>query len=132
VSAKLRGTSYLNEMTRAATEIGYHAGKSFDNLARNPLLAGTGVFFPASFGGTGTSRATVAGTDVLTADAIRLARTELLNNSAIRYGDGYYRAFIAPTCPTTSPPKPVRTRGVSRVCRPVPPNTRDSSGLKMP
>jgi N4-gp56 family major capsid protein len=96
VSAKLRGTSYLNEMTRAATEIGYHAGKSFDNLARNPLLAGTGVFFPASFGGTGTSRATVAGTDVLTADAIRLARTELLNNSAIRYGDGYYRAFIAP------------------------------------
>lgn len=96
VSAKLRGTSYLNEMVRAATEIGYHAGKTFDNLARLPLLAGTNVIFPSATGGTGTNRATIAATDVLNADTVRLARTQLTNGSAKRYDHGYYSAFIAP------------------------------------
>lgn len=96
VSAKLRGTSYLNEMRRASTEIGHHAGKTYDNLARNPLLAGTNVIFPNQFGGTGSSRATIVHADVLRADAVRLARTTLTNNSAKRYDNGYYAAFIAP------------------------------------
>jgi N4-gp56 family major capsid protein len=96
VSAKLRGTSYLNEMLRVSKEVGYNAGKTFDNLARNPLLAGTGVKFPASFGGTGTSRATIVHADVFRADGVRQARTDLTNASVHRFGDGYYRAFIAP------------------------------------
>lgn len=98
VSAKLRGTSYLSEMVRAATEIGENAGKSQDTLARDPLLGGTNVLFPASFGGTGTTRATIVHADVLTADAVRQARATLSNNSAKRWTGmgGYYKAFIAP------------------------------------
>jgi N4-gp56 family major capsid protein len=95
VSAKLRGTSYLSEMVRATKEIAYNGGKSQDTLARNPLLAGTNVLFPASFGGTGTSRATIDGDDVITADAVRQARATLANNSARRFGR-YYKAFISP------------------------------------
>lgn len=95
VSAKLRGTSYLSEMMRASKEIGYNAGKSQDTLARDPLLGGSNVMFPAAFGGTGTTRGTITGTDVLTADAVRQARATLANNSARRFGR-LYRAFIAP------------------------------------
>lgn len=98
ISAKLRGTSYLNEMVRAATEIGENAGKSQDTLARDPLLGGSNVLFPASFGGTGTTRGTIVHADVLTADAVRQAKATLSNNSAKRWPGmgGYYKAFIAP------------------------------------
>jgi len=96
ISAKLRGTSYLNEMMRASKEIGYNGGKTFDNLARNPLLGGTGVIFPSAFGGTGTSRATIVHADVLRADAVRQARVRLTNAAVKRFGD-YYAAFIAPS-----------------------------------
>jgi N4-gp56 family major capsid protein len=92
VSAKLRGTSYLREMLRASKEIGQHAGKTYDNLARNPLLAGTNVFF----GGTQTVRSAITGTDILTADNVRVARVTLANESSQRFSDGAYKAFIAP------------------------------------
>jgi len=93
ISAKLRGTSYLDEMMRAGTEVGEHGGKTLDNLARNPLLAGSNV----AFGGNATSRATVDGTDVLTAANVRQARVALANESAKRFSDGAYKAFIAPS-----------------------------------
>jgi N4-gp56 family major capsid protein len=92
ISAKLRGTSYLDELSRAGTEVGEHGGKTLDNLARNPLLGGTNV----AFGGNATSRATVDGTDVLTAANVRQARTFLANESVKRIG-GAYKAFIAPS-----------------------------------
>lgn len=93
ISAKLRGTSYLSEMMRASTEVGENAGKTVDNLARNPLLAGDNV----AFGGDATSRAQVtAVVDVLTASNVRQARVSLANESAKRFSDGFYKAFIAP------------------------------------
>lgn len=92
VSNLLRGTSYLNEMMRASEEIGYHGGKTFDNLARNPLLGGSNVIFA----GSATSRATIAGTDTLSADDVRNARVILANNSAKRFEDDYYHAYIVP------------------------------------
>jgi N4-gp56 family major capsid protein len=98
ISNLLRGTSYLNEMVRASTEIGENAGKSQDTLARDPLLAGSNVIFPSAWGGTGTTRATIAATDVITADAVRQAKAQLANNSAKRFSGmgGYYSSFIAP------------------------------------
>lgn len=104
VSSQLRGTSYLVEMRRASEEIAYNGGKSFDTLARNPLLSGTQV----QFAGAATSRVTIAATDVLSAAEVREALATLGNNSAKRFymgyyggggmGDagGYYKAFIPP------------------------------------
>ena len=92
VSAKLRGTSYLAEMVRASTEIGNHAGKTLDNLARNPLLGGSNVNYP----GSATSRATVTSADVITAALVRQARVELASNNSKRIG-GAYKAFISPS-----------------------------------
>jgi len=93
VSAKLRGTSYLSEMVRASTEIGNHAGKTLDNLARNPLLGGTNV----NYAGTATSRATlVDAVDVITASLVRQARVELASANSKRIG-GAYKAFISPS-----------------------------------
>ncbi len=92
VSNLLRGVSYLNEMMRASKEIGYHGGKTYDNLARNPLLAGSNVIF----GGDATSRVTIDGTDVISAADVRQARVTLANNSAKRFADDYYHAYIAP------------------------------------
>lgn len=93
VSAKLRGTSYLNEMMRASAEIGAHAGNTLDNLARNAFL-GSGP--TVAFGGNATARADVDGTDVLSAANVRQARVTLKNGSAKRFNDGAYKAFIAP------------------------------------
>jgi N4-gp56 family major capsid protein len=95
VSAKIRGVSYLQEMLRASTEMGYQAGKTQDSLARNPFLVNG---FPAAqvkFGGNATSRATVDATDVLSAANVRQAAATLANASARRFGETY-KAFIAP------------------------------------
>jgi N4-gp56 family major capsid protein len=91
ISAKLRGTSYLNELMRAANTEGYNAGKTQDTLARDPLLAGTGV----DYSGAATSRVTVAATHVLTADEVRVADATLVDGNVQEYSDGAYRAFIA-------------------------------------
>lgn len=91
ISAKLRGTSYLNELLRAANTEGFNAGKTQDTLARDPLLAGTGV----DYSGAATSRVTVAATHVLSADDVRVADVTLVDGNVAEYEDGYYRAFIA-------------------------------------
>jgi len=91
ISAKLRGTAYLREMLRATNEMGYNAGLTFDTLARDPLLAGTGV----DYSGAATSRVTVAATHVLTASEIRQADVKLVDANVVPFGDGLYRAYIA-------------------------------------
>ena len=90
ISAKLRGTAYLNEVMRAGNVMGYNAGKSLDTLARDPLLAGTNV----DYSGAATSRVTVAATHVLSADEVRVARTKMIDGNVVPFGD-YYKAFIA-------------------------------------
>ncbi len=91
ISAKLRGTSYLDELMRAANTMGFNAGKTQDTLARDPLLAGTGV----DYSGAATSRVTVAATHVLSADDVRVADVTLSDANAVEYSDSYYRAYIA-------------------------------------
>jgi N4-gp56 family major capsid protein len=91
ISAKIRGTSYLNEVMRAANTMGFNAGKTLDTLARDPLLAGTNV----DWSGAATSRVTIAATHVLTADEVRLADVRLTDGNVSTYEDGYYRAYIA-------------------------------------
>lgn len=99
ISAKIRGVSYLKEMMRASTEMGYQAGKTQDSLARNPFLvdAGSGGLPAAQvkFGGNATSRVTVDATDVLSAANVRQAAATLANASARRFGETY-KAMISP------------------------------------
>lgn len=98
ISAKLRGTNYIREMVRATNEMGYNAGKSFDTLARDPLLAGTNVLFADNYNSalTGTNRATTVAADVFQANAVRLAFVRLSNNNAVPFDGGLYKAFVAP------------------------------------
>lgn len=98
ISAKLRGTNYIREMIRAQNEMGYNAGKTFDTLARDPLLAGTNALFPDNYNAalTGTNRATIVAADVFQANAARLARVRLANANAVPFEGGLYKAFIAP------------------------------------
>lgn len=91
LSAKIRGTSYLREMARAANTVGFNAGKSYDTLARDALIAGTNV----DYSGAATSTATIAATDNLTASEVRQAHVELTDNNVQVFDDGYYKAFIA-------------------------------------
>jgi len=91
ISAKLRGTAYLNELMRAANTMGFNAGKTQDTLARDPLLAGTNV----DYSGAATSRVTVAATHTLSADEVRQADVRLTDANVEDYEDGYYRAYIA-------------------------------------
>lgn len=91
ISAKIRGTSYLNELARAANTMGFNAGKTLDTLARDPLLAGSNV----DYSGAATSRATIAATHNLTASEVRQAHVRLTDSNAMQYEDGLYRAYIA-------------------------------------
>lgn len=98
VSARLRGTNYIREMVRTANAIGYNAAKSFDTLARDPLLAGTNVLYPDNYNSAlaGTSRVTIAAADVFQSNAVRLARVRLANANVETFDDGLYKAYIAP------------------------------------
>lgn len=98
ISAKLRGTAYLDEMARAANTVGFNAGKTLDTLARDPLLAGTNAIFADNYNSalTGTSRATTAAGDVLQANGVRLAVARLKVANALPYDGTYYKGYIAP------------------------------------
>jgi N4-gp56 family major capsid protein len=91
ISAKLRGTAYLDEVRRASNTVGFNAGKTQDTLARDPLLAGTNV----DFSGAATSRVTLTAATVLLADEVRVARTKMIDGNVVPFDDGYYKAFIA-------------------------------------
>lgn len=98
ISAKIRGTAYLNEMRRSINKMGYNGGLSFDTLARDPLLAGSNVLFPDNYNSalTGTNRATIVAADVFQANAARLAFVRLTNGFSMPFEDGLYRAYVAP------------------------------------
>ena len=98
ISAKLRGTNYIREMVRASNEMGYNAGRSFDTLARDPLLAGTNVLYADNYNSalTGTSRVTTVAADVFQANAARLAFVRLVNANVVPFDGGLYKAMVAP------------------------------------
>jgi N4-gp56 family major capsid protein len=79
---KLRLTSFADLDLIAMREAAAVMEESVDLLARNVLNAGTNVLFPATVGGTGTTRATIAATDVFTAKHARYLRAKLRGNKA--------------------------------------------------
>lgn len=95
-SAKLRGTSFLNVDADAAEIVGYNAGVSIDTIARDVLKAGSNV----RYGGGGTTlptaRNTIEPEDVLTANNVRRARTDLRGASVMPFGDDMYVGLIHP------------------------------------
>ena len=90
-TAKLRGESYVEIDPIIANVIGYNAGVSMDEVARDVLKAGTNV----SYSGLATSRATVAATDVLKAADIRKAKARLRSQNVPNF-NGFYTAYIHP------------------------------------
>jgi N4-gp56 family major capsid protein len=90
-TAALRGEAYVEIDPVVANVIGYNAGVSIDEVARDVLKAGTNV----SYAGLATSRATVAKTDVLKAADIRSAKARLRSQNVPNF-NGFYTAYIHP------------------------------------
>ena len=90
-TAKLRGESYIEIDPVIANVIGYNAGVSMDEVARDVLKAGTNV----AYSGLATSRASVASTDVLKAADIRKAKARLRSANVPNF-NGFYTAYIHP------------------------------------
>lgn len=89
-TAKARLTSFLDIDRDAANLIGYNAGRSQDDLARNELVGGTNVIYP----GNVISRATVGATNVVTQNKLREMKAKLQSGNSEPFADGFYRGFI--------------------------------------
>ena len=90
-TAALRGEAYVEIDPVVANVIGYNAGVSIDEVARDVLKAGSNV----SYSGLATSRATVAKTDVLKAADIRAVKAKLRSQNVPNF-NGFYTAYIHP------------------------------------
>lgn len=91
-TARLRATSMLEIDPIAANVVGYNAGISIDTIAQTAFASGTNV----QYGGTATSRATVAAGDVLTSDHFRRAYAQLSGANVPKFDGGLYMAMIHP------------------------------------
>lgn len=90
-SAKLRAESYVEIDPIVANVIGYNAGVSMDEVARDVLKQGTNVAYTAS-GGT---RATTAATDKVTSSALR-GQLAALRSANVPNFNGFYTCYIHP------------------------------------
>jgi len=90
-TAALRGESYVEIDPIVANVIGYNAGVSIDEVARNVLAAGTNVAYTNSK----TSRVSIASTDNIKAADIRKAKANLRSQNVPTF-DGFYTAYIHP------------------------------------
>lgn len=98
----LQGTSFIDIDPALADLIGYNAGVSIDEVAKNIVQAGTNV----SYGGTEAARTSITAGDVLTAHNVRYARAFLARNNAMKwiagagggavptYGEGNFESFV--------------------------------------
>lgn len=75
----------------ASEEIGSAMSKKIDSVIQTAVMAGTNIIY----GGTKTSRATLASTDVLTAEKFNQADAYLKSKDAMAVG-GFYVAVIHP------------------------------------
>ena len=80
----LQGTSFIEIDPALANLIGYNAGVSFDEVAKNIVQAGTNV----SYGGSETNRAAITAGDTLTAHNVRTVRAFLSRNNAMKWITG--------------------------------------------
>jgi len=90
-TAALRGESYVEIDPIVANVVGYNAGVSIDEVARNVLAAGTNV----AYSNSKTSRVGLANTDNLKAADIRAAKARLRSQNVPTF-DGFYTAYIHP------------------------------------
>lgn len=97
VTEKLRGVSFdMPAFDRGAAErVGFQAGISLDTIARDVLKAGSNVRYATGGSTTPSSRTTVEPEDVLAADDVRRAFTDLYGANVVPFGT-MYRAFIHP------------------------------------
>jgi len=90
-TAALRGESYVEIDPIVANVIGYNAGVSIDEIARDTLKAGTNV----AYSNGKTARVNIASTDGLLSADIRAAKARLRSQNVPTFG-GYYTAYIHP------------------------------------
>jgi N4-gp56 family major capsid protein len=77
----LQGTSFIEIDPALADLIGFNAGVSIDEVAKNIVQAGTNV----SYGGTQTARTGLTAGDVITAHNVRYVRAFLARNNAMKW-----------------------------------------------
>lgn len=92
-TAKLRGTSYMDELLRALVAIGKNAGQSVDTLAYNALVGATATG-SIIYSGTATSRATTSAN--ISAALARQAVANLRRSFADPLTNDLYVAFAHP------------------------------------
>jgi N4-gp56 family major capsid protein len=90
-TSKWLATSYVPLIPGVANLLGFNAGISIDTITVAIVAAGTNV----SYGGSATTRLTVAGTSIIASRDVRLAyaRLRALN---VQTNGGSYQAFIHP------------------------------------
>ena len=94
-TAKLRGTSFLDVDSSAANIVGYNAGASIDEVAREVLAAGSNVIYGGGGTTTPTSRTTVKAVDIIEANDIRKVTAQLRGANVPTF-NGLYMAYIHP------------------------------------
>jgi len=94
-TAKLRGTAFLDVDSAAANLIGYNAGSSMDEVARDVLAAGTNVTYGLGGAATPTSRVTIKADAIFAANNVRRT-TAALRGANVPTFNGYYIGFIHP------------------------------------
>jgi hypothetical protein len=77
----LQGTAFIEIDPALANLLGFNAGISVDEVAKNILQAGTNV----AYGGTETARTSLTAGDVITAANFRAARAFLARNNALPF-----------------------------------------------
>lgn len=91
-TARLSASSVVEIDPLAANVIGYNAGISIDTIAGNVMAAGTNV----SYGGSATSRVTVAAGHTLTSALVRRMYARLRAANVPTFDGGLYVAMIHP------------------------------------
>ena len=94
-TAKLRGTAFLDVDSAAANIVGYNAGSSIDEVAREVLAGGSNVIYGGGGATNPSSRTTVAAEDIIEANDIRKVTAQLRSANVPTF-NGLYMAYIHP------------------------------------
>jgi N4-gp56 family major capsid protein len=94
-TAKLRGTAFLDVDSASANIVGYNAGASIDEVAREVLAGGSNVIYGGGGSSTPTSRTTVKAADIIEANDIRKVTAQLRGANVPTF-NGLYMAYIHP------------------------------------
>jgi N4-gp56 family major capsid protein len=94
-TAKLRGTAFLDVDMAAANIVGYNAGSSIDEVAREVLAGGSNVIYGGGGSSTPSSRTTVKAADIIEANDIRKVTAQLRGANVPTF-NGLYMAYIHP------------------------------------